>query len=429
MKKIAVLIVLPIFLFALERVNLIKNGSFEEEGVWEVTTGASWVPNPAVGTDKDDSTSVTGQYSASADNREKPTWMDSGLYDSVAVSQSFISTKTFADLDSLFWSQLIIPKGGGSPTTTDRMIIGFTYADPERNGFGYGFINPQWMGVDNWLSISEKISENDFSWCNYGKSLQNDFVLDPKVSPEQELASLVMVSLGVWFNNGWRGQKIHWDDIRLMGYADYDVGIKEILSPDYIGPCESSEQSPSGNSSLVPSYTPVALVKNFGRENAEFAVIAEIYDGETQVYYDSLDWSLTSDTEDTVTFASFTPPDTGTYTLTIRTFMEPDESDADDELTKELDFTGITEHPTPSNLNLNIANTLTSSSPLRVSYSLPANQPGTISIYDPSGRRIHARSVTGSGKIDLNTQLPAGVYIVRLESGRQSLSRKAVLLR
>ena len=110
-------------------------------------------------------------------------------------------------------------------------------------------------------------------------------------------------------------------------------------------------------------------------------------------------------------------------------FRRYGECEDDDQMSKTLTTSAVSESPSMAHLDLEITNTLISSSPLRVSYSIPANQPGTISVYDPSGRCAHTRSVTGTGKLDFDTKLPAGVYIVKLESEGDAVSRKAIILR
>jgi hypothetical protein len=204
----------------------------------------------------------------------------------------------------------------------------------------------------------------------------------------------------------------------LTGYADYDVGVKEILSGDSVW-----EDT---------SYTPIARIKNFGREDApEFSVIAEIWEGETRVYYDSLPWSLEGDTEDTVTFAAFTPTSAANHTLVVRTVMFAseaiDESDEDDQLSKPLFGTGISEPVT--HLDAISLEVQSFTSPLSVSYTLPYTEQGTLTLYDASGRRVERVNVQGSGRVELGAALSAGVYIVKLDAETQSITKKAVVLK
>ena len=413
MKRIVIIIIFPLVLFALERVNLIRNGGFEnEDDVWVVETGASGFPNPAIGSLRDDSTSGNGILSASGDTRQIPTWSGGGLYDSVAIRQNFLTPKITADLDSLSWHQLIVLLSPVSFLSSDLCLLGFTYSNPESNGFGYGFINPQGTTVVGWIDISEKIGEEHTFWSKYEKSIHRDFIEQGLVNPNQEINSFVLNIWGEWFGNDWHGQKVSLDDVRLMGYADYDVGVKEITSGDAETP-----------------YTPEARIKNFGREPADsFLVIAEISKNEITHQADTLPWSLPADTEDTVSFSDFIPPDTGIYTLRIYTVMEPDESDEDNELTKELHFTAIAEPVTPVKY-LDLKVNPISTDKVCASFALPQSRSGTIVLYDISGKRIESKSIRGYGSVTFNGELSAGVYIVRLESGGFKVTRKVLIIK
>jgi hypothetical protein len=139
-------------------------------------------------------------------------------------------------------------------------------------------------------------------------------------SNETMIDSIIFIGWGANYPP-WRGLKASFDDIRLTSYADYDVGVKEIL--DFTG----------------KPYVPRARIKNFGRKASnDFYVIAEISNNLGIVYSDTLPWSLPADTEDTVSFNEFKPEFAGEYTLNVRTRMiSPDaidESDEDDELSR-----------------------------------------------------------------------------------------------
>ena len=66
---------------------------------------------------------------------------------------------------------------------------------------------------------------------------------------------------------------------------------------------------------------------------------------------------------------------------------------------------------------------------VRISYSLPQAQEGTVAIYEASGRRVEENQVRGSGETEFKSVLPPGVYFVKLTTENKTLTRKAVLVR
>ncbi|NLI99397.1 T9SS type A sorting domain-containing protein, partial [bacterium] len=67
--------------------------------------------------------------------------------------------------------------------------------------------------------------------------------------------------------------------------------------------------------------------------------------------------------------------------------------------------------------------------PYSIRYSLPSGEQGTISLYDPTGRRIESYKVQGEGQAAIKVSLPSGVYFIKLEAGKASVTKKAVVLR
>ncbi len=421
MKRVFVLAFLPLVLFGFETVNLLKDHSFEKDSeVWATSEGSKWAgvgEDSAIVNRHDSQSSFDGSFSASGDTRTTPAWVGSGGFDSAMIICSF-DNKKIVDLDSLIWNQRVIGKYD-MYTLTILSVVGFILDANSTNwlGFGYRFTNPSftWGAYPGWFYEDYDMPEDTF-WQECAHSLREDLINSHGFSEETTLDSFLIISWGYWYDSDtWYGQKVYWDDIRLMGYADYDVGVKEILSGDSL--------------EAGTPYQPVARIKNFGRENADsFLVIAEIKDGASLIYVDTLPWSLEGDTEDTVEFAQFIPASGGEFTLTVRTEMDPDESDADDEVSKALTVTGIEEAPIVSNLQL-VLNQSLSVGVLKVSYSIPSNQQGMLTLYDATGRRIERMALKGSGRVELGAGLASGVYIVRLECDSSSAAKKAVVLK
>ncbi len=414
MKRILVLTVLPVMLFALERVNLIKDAGFERNSeLWKIhakTASGKDIDSNAV--EKHDSTRIyTGGYSGSCDTRKPPSPYE---LDSAVIMQGFAFTKGIKDLDSLVVNYSIMPIVFDDYLYYNRLhgaLIALQITDPSNPSYELAAYKYKSSDLDPtpppWIRALDIIDfDEDTSWHTLKKALGYDLT-QAGFSDESTLDSFVLVEWGFYFPP-WRGQKIYWDDIRLTGYADYDVGVKGILSKDSIG----------------KAYTPTARIKNFGRKPADsFLVVATIEGGSGSVYADTLTWSLTADTEDTVSFKEFKPSDAASYTLTVSTVMTPDESDEDDAMSKALYGTGVLEDPSPSSLQLEVE-ALSS-----IRYSLPQGEQGTISLYDPAGRRVESFRVQGEGKVSLEAGLATGVYFVKLETGKASVTKKAVVLR
>jgi len=414
MKRMFALAFLPLALFALETVNLIKDHSFEKDSeVWQSYTGRNdGRPDSAIANRHDAEKALKGGFSGSCDNRTGD--YSSIYYDSAIVIQGFCCRKTVSDLDSLMLNYSITPLLPGREQGGWMAL----YIDAGKNPYwvaGYVLVRE---GETPSLPPPMKTLyffyfPDDTSWYLLARDIRADLA-GGNISPTSTVDSFLVMGWGAYLPPR-RGQKIYWDDIRLMGYADYDVGVKEILSGDSL-----REGHP---------YTPQARIKNFGREPADsFLVIAEIWDTSGLAYYDAVPYSLPSDTEEIVSLAEFTPDHPAPYILTIRTVMEPDESDEDDQLSKPLIYTGIEESVTPVT-HLITLQVRSFTDPLCVSYSIPQGQQGTLTLYDAAGRKIERLTIRGSGEVSFSTTLPSGVYFVRLESADLTITKKAVILR
>ncbi|NLI97073.1 T9SS type A sorting domain-containing protein [bacterium] len=64
-----------------------------------------------------------------------------------------------------------------------------------------------------------------------------------------------------------------------------------------------------------------------------------------------------------------------------------------------------------------------------IRYYLPSGERGTLTVYDPSGRSIESYRVQGEGKVAMRANLPSGVYFIKLEAGKASVTKKVVVLR
>jgi len=162
MKRAFVLAFLPMVLFGLETVNLLKDPSFEKDSeVWVTSLGSKWAgvgEDSAIVNRHDSQSSYDGSFSASGDTRITPAWVGMGGFDSAMVVQSF-ANKKIEDLDSLIWSQKVVWKND-SRALTGLFVIGLFLDVSSVNWFqwGYSFENPDFnFGIiDRWQRVSSE---------------------------------------------------------------------------------------------------------------------------------------------------------------------------------------------------------------------------------------------------------------------------------
>jgi hypothetical protein len=423
MKRFFVFVLIPFVLFALEKVNLIKDAGFEKNnGVWNSYVGRVIHDHkPAsIASTHDSTLAYSGSYSASCDTRTPPSDVEVPDGDSAIVIQGFSCTKYVTDLDSLIVRYSIFPVNNDVNRT--HVILFGLYLDVHQSYYRtavYYERTPQYsisLSIP-YVVLGDSIILPDTEWHVLTKGVRNDLE-QHGFSSKTTVDSLILSGWGLNYPP-WHGQKIYFDDIRLTGYADYDVGVKSILSKDSVW--------------KNTGYTPTARIKNFGRKAADsFLVVATIEGGSGVVYADTLSWSLTADTEDTVSFKEFMP-DSANYTLTVSTLMSPDESDEDDAMSKTLYGSGVVEAPSSPSIKLEVV-ALSS-----IRYSLPYPTNVSLKVYDISGRLVNTlvegkvepgvHSIRWEGKDNINRKCSSGVYFVRFVAADYKASKKMVMIK
>jgi hypothetical protein len=420
-------------LSALETVNLIRDAGFEKDSeVWGKVYDASGEYDSTIINRHDPDSAYMGDYCGSVDTRTRPAPDLPNLYRvRGALYQIPLYDKTLEDFDSLKIFHMASFRSPGIKSTVTGYAVSlkfFNSSDLMHLTVWYTWLAPDLSpaGDDIYEKFFHDTIGSEVVWYKIERDLKAD-IHDIKGLPLHiELDTFLLTGFAINSEGYWRGQKSFFDGIRLTGYADYDVGVKEILSPDSIRDSGDSLY----RSSPDPMYQPVARIKNFGREPADtFLAIAEILNEYGLIYADTVPWSMDGDTEDTITFRQcmFEFPMSPAYTLIVRTAADPDECDEDDEVSKTLYYSAVAEKPVVRDFNLEVLGSFTDAV-LRVTYSLPYDEQGTLSLYDATGRRIEQMTVRGSGKGDFKSELPSGIYIVRLETEQRSISRKAVVL-
>lgn len=399
--------------FALETVNLVKDYDFENTvDDWLVEYGAS-NPDYSEAEAELQNTSIVyeGNYSAMSNTINRPQDVPPDTRDTAEFYQELLVTKELQDFDSIHFAYYdsciadsihhaffsVDLRGPYGPEQELIIRYHFYYDDP--------FATPADLNFRKVLPF--KVSLNE--WREFLSCIYEDFIVEKGVPSTWQITKISLHNYGMEIgapdpNSGWWGQKVFWDDIRLTGWADYNIALTRLTGT--LG-------------------QPAAMVWNNGREDqTDVMIVATIEGGEP--YADTVILtSLASDDSTEVTFAEFGPisPSDSHY-LTIMTGGAVgmlDECDEDDMLYKE--YLGIAE----SNLDEFALEVQSITNLLHVFYTLPPGQPGVISVFDPSGRLVERAEVKGPGFLTIG-YLPSGMYFVRLETNQDSLSQKAVVL-
>ncbi len=333
------------------------------------------------------------------DTWEKPEGFAAGDYELAFIIQRLTIRKKIKDLDSLFfWMypvyqdretfyyhyfaiELLCTRPNG-----DTLWIKYAVAYP-----GYSWRETQWR---KYFFLD---APPESTWSETKRDLYEDIVRVKGIEEETTLDSVRLVSYsfltGGTGGTRWEGQKVYWDDIRITGYADYDIGVEEILSSDtcYLGGV----------------YYPKARIRNYGREDMEnFYVYAEILSGEDVLYEDSYFVSyLPSDSSMVVEFKGYEVK-RGVDMLRVYTQAILDECDEDDIRTRVL-FTGVEEEKVSGDF-------LVYPSIFKDFLYIRADK--DVRIYDIEGRLIKEfkgkKVYVWDGRDGDGNKLPPGIYFV-----------------
>lgn len=347
----------------------------------------------------DSSRAYEGKFSFLTDTKKDPKTVKGQIR--VWCYQELKVPKAVKDLDSCEWIYYI-------DTTNSTGIFHFDISFRTRGGrtllcYSGSSVNEEQNDTLYPLRMSMFPTKQ---WLTWGVNLKIKWVNQANWSEDDTISEVMVRSRG-GKDIYWGGQDVSWDNIYLASVAYYDYAAKSIDS----------------DSLADKSYTPQVTFANEGiKADKDAWVYAEILEGTTRVYIDSQQVSIPKESSQQITFKTWTVPHTGPYTLRAYPILELDELSSDDTLEKPLTGTGIEEQSSPQGLSLQIEGVL------RVRYSLPLGEQGTITLYDPTGRRVESLKVQGSGSVGLKSKLASGVYFVKLETEKTCVMKKAVNL-
>lgn len=413
MRRCFVVASLPVMLFALTKVNLIRNRGFERTDHWQVSLASHLEPNTAEASAHDGGDSWSGEFAAFGDTRTAPSWNQFNTGVNFDIYQEFVTPKVLADFDSICWHQRVDFKDG-TYFRGECFMVALRYQEGPvgiDSGICYGFMKTSYTYLDGWVDVSENFTAEDTAWRYYARSYAADFADSFQVSTHH-FSQFVLTGYG-WWLPGWYGQKVWFDDVRLMGWADYDAALTRI----------SGELA-----------QPAVMLWNNGRKDQDgIKVTVAISDSGSVVFCDTAVVGLDSDDSMEVKFKTWTPNPHVNYLVSYSTGnfagMDQDECDENDVMTNQN--ASVSEPPpvtpvTPlpdfdmlSPVGLRIT--------LRFSESKECSQ---VSVFDASGRKIDVLDVPQSGGIlKWGEDRSPGVYFMRVEGEGNRQTEKVVLVR
>lgn len=206
----------------------------------------------------------------------------------------------------------------------------------------------------------------------------------------------------------------------------HDVGMRQIIAP--------ADSVDSGD-----IVTPTASVYNFGTFPETFVVRLAIADG----YWDTTSVTLAAGTADTVTFDDWTAGSVGTFAVTCSTELAGDANPGNDTATNSVEVytsAGIEEGKSlPAVFSLDKVLPNPTGGVTSVRYGLPKPTAVNLSVYSAAGtlvRTIAAGTMNPGwymavwdGNDLRGRKVSTGVYLVRLEAGEFTSTRKLVVRR
>jgi hypothetical protein len=405
MRKIVALVLLGILGLSAELwINVIQDPGAElgagdwESDVWESPEGSG--ASDSVRVDPHDtSRAYEGSYSFLTDTEKDPE--SNGGGGDAFCYQILNVPKAINDLDSCQWAVYMFDAPFSFMARfyiCFRTQSGKTLLWCSGNGSSEG-------QNDTLYSILFPAPDNE-EWQLWGSNFYRNWVDLAGWSEYDTIKEIQLRSRGE-NDPYWAGQEVSWDNIVLEGIAYYDYAAESINSD------ETADEH----------YTPVATFANEGiKDDQPGKVYAEILDGETCVYIDSQEVDIPHESSEQVTFAEWTVPHDGSYTLRVYPILELDEYSADDTLEQALTGLAVKEAHSDLSPALEIKGST-------IHYSLPPDQKGTLKVFDALGQLVERVEVNASGSVEFNSALASGVYFARVECGSSAYTGKVVLVR
>ena len=353
-------------------------------------------------------------HSASIDTKENA----DGSYEGFIVER-FILPKKARDLIKLSWKNYLLYKEDDYNKTYGYFISLAVSLDSDSERF-FPFLS--------WIFLRDTTEEfsgpvfkffipQDKKWCKMERNLKDDFSIG--INLDTEFDAMHLESMAD-YDNGLRGQKVYWDDIKLIGWADYNRALTRIVS---------------GIPEKDKPYRAEVMLWNNGRNHLSTSKVRMlVIKDEVDTLYnrDQLCFNMASDDSSKISFSSWIPTEDGNYRIEFYTGylwskyfghdLAIDECDDDDYLVMEFtlgvreDNSKVVEWIKQSNkyidLNIGIEGKL------------------DVSLYDIEGRKvagIYSGYVDEGERISYDWEdLCMGIYFIKVKIGNKEFTKRII---
>uniref|UniRef100_A0A7C3UWZ2 T9SS type A sorting domain-containing protein n=1 Tax=candidate division WOR-3 bacterium TaxID=2052148 RepID=A0A7C3UWZ2_UNCW3 len=212
----------------------------------------------------------------------------------------------------------------------------------------------------------------------------------------------------LWTSHDWMMRLI----FRIPGI---DAGVAEIRSPR-----DTIEIG-------IPT-TPEAVVWNYGFTEKTFKTFFHIANDSNLVYADTVELTLPGNTSQNVTFAQWTPTQTGTFQLVSATLLANDLVPENDTAKSQVFVrsTGMGEFRKKMATGLRILSNPTKGL-VKVYYTLPEEEVASLKIYNALGEVVYSEK--SDKGVFIIKELPAGIYLLRFEAKGERVERKLIVVK
>jgi len=225
-----------------------------------------------------------------------------------------------------------------------------------------------------------------------------------------------------------------WNTFAGLGAPQYDrvYAVRLVVKP--LGAMVDAGAISIDMDTLVPQgsvVTPMATVKNYGTDSADFNVTCEINPGAYSSVGPVTDLAPGESIQ-----VSFSPDftfDPGSYTVKVYTQLGGDTNPANDTLVKVVNTydPGVTEGGSIPKTFAFRAPTITKGR-ATIEFSLPASTKVDLLVYDAVGRLsrtlISERFAAGTHRIEANLDLATGVYFYNLKTELGTVTKKFLIV-